>query len=86
MFIFIILFSFGCDGKSGHLFFRARFTSFHHAFLLSVFVCFFILFHSCCSHARVFGKTLAHEFPIFYSHTKWYLLFSRNDMIEVVEE
>ena len=39
------------------------------------FVCFFVLFCSCCSHARVFGKTLVHEFPMFYSHTKWYLSF-----------
>ena len=28
----------------------------------------FVLFHSCCSHARVFGKTLMHEFYISYSH------------------
>ena len=27
------------------------------------------------AHARVFGKTL-HEFPVSYSHTEWYLLFS----------
>ena len=34
--------------------------------LLTVFICFFILFilfHSCCSLERVFGKTLLHEFP-----------------------
>ena len=36
----------------------------------------FFLFHSCCSHARVFGKTLTHEFHISYLHTEWYLLFS----------
>ena len=29
----------------------------------------FILFHSCGSHAPVFGKTLLHEFPISYSST-----------------
>ena len=34
-----------------------------------------ILFHSCCSHAWVFGKTLAHEFLISYNHTEWYLFF-----------
>ena len=32
-----------------------------HVSLLTIFVCFFILFHSCCSHARVFGKTFVHE-------------------------
>ena len=43
-------------------FFRELFASFHtHASLLAFFVCFFILFHSCCSHARVFGKTIVHE-------------------------
>ena len=36
-----------------------------HASLLAVFVCLFIVFQSQCSHARVFGKTLLHEFPIF---------------------
>ena len=58
-------------------FFRAPFISFHtHASLLTVFVCFFILFHFCCSHAPVFGKRLVHELPISYSHTERYLLFS----------
>ena len=38
--------------------------------------CFIVLFHSCCSHSRVFGKTLLYEFHISYSHTEWYLLFS----------
>ena len=61
----------------GTSFFRARFAFFHtHACLLISFAYFFILFHSCCSHAQVFGKTLVHEFPISYSHTEWYLLFS----------
>ena len=41
-------------------------------------------YYSCCSYSGVFGKTLVHEFPISYSHTEWYLLFSRNDMIEMV--
>ena len=53
-------------------YFRARFTSFHaHASLLT----FFSLFHSHFSNARVFGKTLVHEFPISYSYTECYLLF-----------
>ena len=64
----IIVFWLGCDSPSELLFFRARFASFHtHASLLVFFVCFFILFHSCCSHARVFGKTLVHEFPVIIS-------------------
>ena len=51
----------------GTFLFRARFTSFHtHASLLTFLFCFFVLFHSCCSHAQVFGKTLMHEFPISY--------------------
>ena len=32
------------------------------------FFCFFGLFHSCCSHVRVFGKTLVHEFHISYHY------------------
>ena len=61
----------------GTFFFRARFTFFHtHASLLTFFVCLIVLFHSCCSHSRVFGKTLVHEFPISYSHTERYFLFS----------
>ena len=53
-------------------FFCARFTSFYtHASLLTFFVCIFVLFHSCCSHARVFGKTLLHEFPISCISPYW---------------
>ena len=43
-------------------------------------------YHSCCSYARVFGKTLVQEFPISHGHTEWYFLFARNDMVEMVEE
>ena len=39
-------------------------------------LCFFILFHNCCSHALVFGNLLVHEFHISYSHTEWYSIFS----------
>ena len=47
MFIFIV-FWLGCDGPSGLLFFVPALTLFHtHASLLTFFVCFFILFHSC---------------------------------------
>ena len=60
-----IVFKLHGDGPSD--FFHAIFTSFHtHASLLTFFVCFFILFHSCCSSAHVFGKTLLHEFHISY--------------------
>ena len=58
-------------------FFRVRCTSFHnHSSLLTFFLCLIFLFQSCCSHAQVFGKTLVHEFPIFYSHTECNLLSS----------
>ena len=58
-------------------FFRVRCTSFHiHYTILTFFPCFIVLFQSCCSHAQVFGKTLLHEFPIFYSHTEWNLFSS----------
>ena len=61
---------------SQDFFFCARFTSFHtHASFLTVF-CFFVFFHSCCSNAQVFGKTLVHELLISFSHTEWYLLLS----------
>ena len=60
----------------GDFFFRATSLLHTYASLLIVFVCFFILFHSFCSHAPVFSETLAHEFPISYSHTELYLIFS----------
>ena len=56
----------GLSGGDGYslgtsFFFRDIFTSFHtHASRLTFF-CF--LFHSWCSHARVFGKTLLNWFP-----------------------
>ena len=74
----LLLFWLRCDRPSGLHFFRVRFASFRaHSSLLAFFLCFFIFFHSCCSRARVFGKTLVHEFPISYSHTEWYLFFFR---------
>ena len=64
------------SGSDRPFFFRAHFTSFHtHASLLTYFVCFFVLFHSCGSNAPVFGKTLVHEFPLSYRNTEWYLIF-----------
>ena len=57
------------------------FPCFAYASLLTIFVCLCVLFRSCCSHAVVFGKTLVHEFPMSYSHTEWYLLFSRGEIV-----
>ena len=76
MFI-IIVFWLGCDRPSGLLFFvpALLLSILTPLLILAFFVCFFILFHSCCSHAQVFGKTLVHEFSISYSHSEWYLLF-----------
>ena len=55
--------------------FRAHCTSFPiHSFLLTFFPFIFLLFQSCWSHAQVFGRTLVHEFHIFYSHTEWNFL------------
>ena len=74
MFI-IIVYDYDVIGV-GTSFFRVRFASFQtHVSLLTFFICFFVLFRSCCSHARVFGKTLVHEFPMSYCHTEWYLHF-----------
>ena len=58
--------------------FRARFT-FHTQASLLTFFCVFVLFRSCCSHARVFEKTLVHEFLISYSHTEWYFFSVRRN-------
>ena len=45
-------------------FFPCPRASFHtHASLLTFFVCFFVLFRSCYSHARVLGKTLLLNSP-----------------------
>ena len=71
MFI-IIVFWLGSERSSRLLFFSCPLYLFPtDSSLLTFFVCFFILFHSCCSHARVFGKTLVHELPISYSHAFW---------------
>ena len=67
------------DRPSGPFFFRTRFTSFlTHAYLFTFFVR-FCIFHSCCSHARVFVRTLVHESPFFiallnstfFRETRW---------------
>ena len=63
----------GCRDSffSCHLYF----FPYSHLSSYTFFVCFFILFHFCCFHSRLLGKTLVHEFLISYSHTEWYLLF-----------
>ena len=75
MFIFIVFWGFfrpsgGRREAVGTSFIvRARFTSVQtRSSLLTLFICFFILFHSCCSHVLVFMKTLLHEFLISYNH------------------
>ena len=70
----IIIFWLGYDRQSG-LFFLSPLCFCLHSRLSSYLLRLFILFRSCCSHARVFRKTWVHEFPISYSHTEWYLLF-----------
>ena len=58
------------------LFLSCPLSSFHnHSSLLTFYLCYFVLFHSCCSHARVFRKSVMHEF-ISYNHIEWYLFFS----------
>ena len=50
---------------------------------LSLPSCAFVLFHSCSSHARVFGIALVHEFHISYSPTEWYLQFSWGEIVRL---
>ena len=49
----------------------------------SVSLSYFII---CCSHARVFWKTLVHEFQISNSHTEWDLIFSRGETVLALAE
>ena len=67
----IVVFRFSCYRPAGLRFFRAGITSFYtHSTLLTFLACFIVLFHYCCSHARVLIlQILVHEFPISYSHT-----------------
>ena len=87
MFI-IIVFWLGSERPSRLPFFRARFSPPFHtrASLLAIFIFFFILFDYCCSHARVFGETPVHEFPISYSNTEWYFIFSRGEIVLALAE
>ena len=54
-----------CSWPSGHIFFEPSellsISTLNASFSVSVCV-----FHSCCSRAQVFEKTLLHEFHIYY--------------------
>ena len=65
-----------CNVRPSRLLFSGPLYFFTCSRLLAFFLCFLVLFHSCCYHARVFGKTLVNELPISYSRTEWYLLFA----------
>ena len=62
------------------------------AFLLSRLAPLFLhsspvsLFYSCCSHSRVFGNELEHEFFVSISHTERYWLFSQAEIVLAVAE
>ena len=53
-----------------------------------------MLFHYCCSHAQVFGKTLVHEFLISYSlifvkismvyNNEWYEVPQNDDLWSIM--
>ena len=78
--VFIIIWYFDLVGLGRPGFFLYFFP--HSRFSSSRLHLVFLLFHYCCSHARVFGKTLVHEIPFSDSdsHTEWYNIFPRNDM------
>ena len=58
--LIIIVFWLGSDRPSG-----LHITCHIHSSLLTLFRL-FVLFHSCCSYARVFGKKSVHEFLLPY--------------------
>ena len=69
-------------GHRDLFFFPCTLYVFPYSHLFSTFfVSFFILLHFCFSQARVFGKMLLHEFHISYSHTEWFLRFSRCQIV-----
>ena len=85
MFI-IVVFWLGNEG-SPNFFFRARFTSsYSHAFLLTVSVSLSYFILAVPMRECLGEHSIVHEFPISYSDTEWYFIFSRNDMTEMVEE
>ena len=71
----IVVFWLGCDMPSGLIFFVP-------ALLLSMLTPLFLhssLFRSCCPHAL--GETLLQEFRMSYSHSDFYLPFSRGEIV-----
>ena len=62
--------------------FSSRFTSFHTYSSVLTFFCFFVLFLSCCSCARVLGQHshMSSTFPAAI-YTEWYLLFSGGEIV-----
>ena len=90
----IIVFWLGCDRPSGLLFFLVSCASFHtHAYVLSFFVCFFVLFRyllfPCKNEIRQrsspcynVARTQVPDFPTSYSHAEWYLpYFARRNRL-----
>ena len=74
MFIIIVLWL-GRDRMFGLPFFMPTLLFFHtHASLLTFF-CYIILFHTCCTHERVFGKhsCMSSPFPIAYWMVPYFL-------------
>ena len=63
-------------GSQDFVFFFCPLYLFPYSLLSSYLLLFLCVFHSCCSHARTFGKTLVHELQISYSYTESYLFFS----------
>ena len=64
--------------------FRTRCTTFYiHSSILIPSSYVSVLFHSCFSHLRVFGKTLVHEFYMFFSLTEW-CIFSESWKISIM--
>ena len=82
MFI-IIVFWLWCDWPSGLLFFvpSLLLSMLMLSSLLTFFVCFFVLFHSCCSHARVFWKHSCLSSPCPIAILNVTFLFSRGEIV-----
>ena len=65
-------------------FFLARFATFHsHSSILrKVSLSYFIL----VPVREYLGKHSCTSSPVFCSHSEWYLIFSRNETIKILEE
>ena len=71
--IHLVLASSNSNGMVG-LHCSQAWTSFFLSSLHTIFLCFYVLLHACCSHAQMCGKTLVHEFHISYICNEWNLL------------